>query len=274
MHLHRVVDAASGRSARRTGRGRGRACRRPAPARPCRPRPARGRSIVSICGGNVIAPTSTLPGAPGAPWRSARDFSTTFGDELVVDRLLDVDALDRHADLPAVAHRPLRRPCSPRARGRRRAARSSGPCRRARATRGSAARRRAPTLLPVAVEPVNMIMSTLSTSAAPVAPAPVATWNTSAGSRRARAALADHQLASGVTSLGFSTTALPAISAGIAVAEAVRQRVVPGADHADDAERPVPHDDLLADSERRVGRTSRRRGTSPRSSPRTRASRR
>ena len=36
------------------------------------------RSTMSSCGGNVIAPTSTLPGPPGAPWRSALTFSVTL----------------------------------------------------------------------------------------------------------------------------------------------------------------------------------------------------
>ena len=60
---------------------------------------------MSSCVGNVIAPTSTLPGPAGAPWRSALTFSVTLRDELVVDRRLDVDALDRDAGLAAVLHR-------------------------------------------------------------------------------------------------------------------------------------------------------------------------
>ena len=71
------------------------------------------------------------------------------------------------------------------------------------------------TLRPVLVEPVKWIMSTLSTSAAPVAPAPVATWKTSAGAPHSRAASASMRLVNGVISLGFSTTELPAISAGM-----------------------------------------------------------
>ena len=58
-------------------------------------------------------------------------------------------------------------------------------------------------------------MSTLSTSAAPVSPAPVATGKTSAGTPHSRSASPIISVASGVTSLGLSTTELPAISAGM-----------------------------------------------------------
>ena len=34
-------------------------------------------SISSICGGKMIAPTSTVPGSPGGPWRSASTFSVS-----------------------------------------------------------------------------------------------------------------------------------------------------------------------------------------------------
>ncbi len=61
-------------------------------------------SISSICGGKMIAPTSTEPGSPGGPCRSALTFSVTRCEEVVVDRLLDVDALNRDADLPRVVH--------------------------------------------------------------------------------------------------------------------------------------------------------------------------
>ena len=71
------------------------------------------------------------------------------------------------------------------------------------------------TFLPVAVEPVNMTMSTASTSAAPVAPSPVATWKTSSGSPHSRSASAISSDVSGVTSDGLRTTALPAASAGM-----------------------------------------------------------
>ena len=69
--------------------------------------------------------------------------------------------------------------------------------------------------LPVRVEPVNMIMSASSTSAAPVSPPPVATSRTSSGSPHARMPSASSCEVSGVTSDGLSTTALPAASAGM-----------------------------------------------------------
>ncbi len=61
-----------------------------------------------------------------------------------------------------------------------------------------------------------MIMSAQSTSAAPVAPSPVATRKTSCGKPTSRAASTSIVVASGVTSLGLMTTVLPAISAGSA----------------------------------------------------------
>ncbi len=59
-----------------------------------------------------------------------------------------------------------------------------------------------------------MIMSAQSTSAAPVAPSPVASRNTSGGKPTSRAASTNMRVASGVTSLGLITTVFPAISAG------------------------------------------------------------
>ena len=50
----------------------------------------------------MIAPTSTEPSSPGGPWRSAVDLLGEPLDELVVDGVLDVDALDRDADLAGV----------------------------------------------------------------------------------------------------------------------------------------------------------------------------
>ena len=73
---------------------------------------------------------------------------------------------------------------------------------------------RAITLLPVATEPVNMIMSTWSTSAAPVSPRPVATWKAPSGMPHSASISAISSEVSGVTSEGFRTTALPAASAG------------------------------------------------------------
>ena len=71
------------------------------------------------------------------------------------------------------------------------------------------------TFLPVAVEPVNMIMSTLSMSAAPVAPRPVATLKTPSGRPHSFRPSAMTCEVSGVISLGLSTTVLPAAIAGM-----------------------------------------------------------
>ena len=72
------------------------------------------------------------------------------------------------------------------------------------------------TFLPVAVEPVNMILSAASISATPVSPRPVATWKTSLGSPHCASPSASSNDVSGVTSEGLRTTLLPAIRAGIA----------------------------------------------------------
>jgi hypothetical protein len=69
--------------------------------------------------------------------------------------------------------------------------------------------------LPVAVEPVNMTMSTTSISASPVVASPVATIRTSSGSPHSRIARAMRSDVSGVAFDGFKTTALPAASAGM-----------------------------------------------------------
>ncbi len=70
--------------------------------------------------------------------------------------------------------------------------------------------------MPVAVEPVNMTKSASSTSAAPVAPRPVATWKTFAGMPHSASAPATSSDVSGVNSDGLRMTLLPASSAGIA----------------------------------------------------------
>ena len=74
---------------------------------------------------------------------------------------------------------------------------------------------RAMTFLPVSVEPVNMIMSTSSTSAAPVSPRPVATWKTPSGRPLSASPSASSSDVSGVTSEGLRITLLPASSAGM-----------------------------------------------------------
>ena len=71
------------------------------------------------------------------------------------------------------------------------------------------------TLRPVAVDPVNMIMSTASISASPVRARPVATWKTSSGRPHSRRPSASRRLVSGVISLGLRITLLPAASAGM-----------------------------------------------------------
>ena len=74
---------------------------------------------------------------------------------------------------------------------------------------------RSMTFLPVAVEPVNITMSTSSISACPVSPRPVATWKTPSGSPHSRIASSISSDVSGVTSDGLRITALPAASAGM-----------------------------------------------------------
>ena len=71
--------------------------------------------------------------------------------------------------------------------------------------------------LPTSVEPVKCSMSTCSTSAPPTSlPLPFATRNTSSGAPISRIASAISSELSGVMPAGFSTTVLPAMSAGIA----------------------------------------------------------
>ena len=74
---------------------------------------------------------------------------------------------------------------------------------------------RSATFLPVAVEPVNMMKSTWSTSSAPASPRPVTTPNTPLGSPHSSSISAISSDVSGVTSEGLSTTELPAASAGM-----------------------------------------------------------
>ena len=60
-----------------------------------------------------------------------------------------------------------------------------------------------------------MIMSTSSTSAAPVSPRPVAICSTSSGNPHSRSPSAISSEVRGVTSLGLRITLLPAASAGM-----------------------------------------------------------
>ena len=71
------------------------------------------------------------------------------------------------------------------------------------------------TLRPVRVEPVNMIMSTCSTSAEPVSPRPVAICSTFSGSPHSSIASASSSEVRGVISEGLRITLLPAASAGM-----------------------------------------------------------
>ena len=140
-----------------------------------------------------------------------------------------------------------RRRCWRRARGRRRRARSSGPCRRAPASTGSAAARRASaTLRPVRVEPVNMIMSTCSISAAPVVAAAGGDLEDAVGQPALAQPLGEQQRGQRRDLGGLEDHAVAGRERRDAVAEGVGQRVVPGADHADQAERAVAQDQLLA----------------------------
>ncbi len=76
--------------------------------------------------------------------------------------------------------------------------------------------------MPTSVDPVNAILSTsASTSAAPVAPAPVTMFTTPGGSSASRITSASKRAVSGVVSAGFSTTVLPAASAGASFHEAI-----------------------------------------------------
>src|SRR5512143_770432 len=106
---------------------------------------------------------------------------------------------------------------------------------------------RVATFRPVATEPVNMIPSTRSTSAAPVPPRPVTTWKTSAGFPARLQSSASRTDVNGVTSDGFRTTAFPARSGATASAALLRIGKFQGA--------RTPHEPrLLRDEEKRVPR--------------------
>ena len=67
----------------------------------------------------------------------------------------------------------------------------------------------------MAVEPVNMTMSTASTTASPVSAPPDATASTPLGSPHSSSPRATSNEVRGVSSDGLRITALPAASAGI-----------------------------------------------------------
>ena len=113
---------------------------------------------------------------------------------------------------------------------------------------------RSMTFLPVSVEPVNMTKSTASISAAPVAAVAGGDLEDVLGQAALAQALG-HQQRGQRRHLGrLQHDGVAGGERRDAVAEGVRQRVVPRADHADDADRRVAHDELLALDER-VGAT-------------------
>ncbi len=72
------------------------------------------------------------------------------------------------------------------------------------------------TFLPTSVDPVNMMKSTASIRALPIfEPSPTATWKTSSGIPHSRRPSAISIEVIGVSVAGFSTTELPAASAGM-----------------------------------------------------------
>ena len=80
------------------------------------------------------------------------------------------------------------------------------------------------------------------TAAPTTEPLPGSTVNTSSGSPASSASSPSRIAVSGVSSAGFSTTVLPAASAGAKRPAGDRHREVPRHDHADDAERLVEGD--------------------------------
>ena len=208
---------------------------------------------MSSCFGNVTAPTSTDPGPLGAPWRSALTFSVTLADEVVVDRRLDVHALDRDAGLPAVLHRVegggVRRALEvgvgehdhrvlAAELQRHRRERARGALHDLLAGRGRAGEHHH-------VDLVDQRLTRLAEAGRDLVDA------------LGQAALA-HRLDHQQRGQGRDLRRLEdhGVAGGErrdAVAEGVRQRVVPRADHADEPERRVAHDELAAEHER-VGR--------------------
>ncbi len=199
----------------------------------------------------MIAPTSTEPSGPGGPWRSAVDLLGQPLDELVVDRILDVDALDRDADLARVEqaeggggvggaldvgvgehdHRVLAAELE--------------------ADRGQRLGRLRHHLLAGCGEPVNITKSASSTSAAPAGPRPVATPKTPSGRPAAAQHLRHHERGQRRHLGRLQDHGVAGGERRDAVAEAVRQREVPGADHADQPDRLVADLELAAAAHRR-----------------------
>ena len=83
-------------------------------------------------------------------------------------------------------------------------------------------------LLPVRVDPVNWMKSASSTSAEPVAPAPVRHSSTPGAPTSSRQPRTISRVATGVSSDGLMATAAPANSAGTASARASRTGLFQG----------------------------------------------
>ena len=108
---------------------------------------------------------------------------------------------------------------------------------------------------PTSVEPVKAILATsgCSTRRCPhVAPGPTTTLTTPSGSPPRAPARRSAARVSGVSSAGFSTTVLPAASAGRELPRGDRQREVPGRDQPDHAERLAHGERLPAGDRDRV----------------------
>jgi len=166
---------------------------------------------------------------------------------------------------PAVGERGPRRSRRPRARRWRRRARSSDPCRPARARCPSGARR-SPRRRggPTSTEPVKKIFAALD-STQRVLPTRAAAVDGAHEPLRDAGAL-EHPLdalgrSAAVSDAGLSTTPLPHNQRDGDLAERDRPRVIPGRDHADDAERLVGDPGTSSASRRAAGRrASRPRG--------------
>ena len=97
---------------------------------------------------------------------------------------------------------------------------------------------------PTADEPVNDTLSTPGwpTSAAPARAPPVTTWKTPSGRPASASSAGSRSAVSGVCSAGLSSTRAPGREGGRDLLHGEQQRVVPGRDRGDDADRLVQHD--------------------------------
>ena len=201
--------------------------------------------MISSCAGLVIAPRSTSPSVSG-PWRSSRVSATTRSmNAFATGSTTYTRSVDMHT-WPAFVNAPQTAP---------RAARSMsassqtiiGSLPPSSSVHGTSARPQASAILrPVRTEPVNAILSQpASTSAAPVAPSPVTTWNTFSGRPASANSSASASPTKGVISEGFSTTVLPAASACTDGFSASRNGKFQGVMMPDHAHRPVREHELL-----------------------------